>query len=846
MKGLFTLIMTLFLAGSMYGQTVTGTIVDMESNEPLFGASVVVRGTTNGTITDIDGRYTLKANVGDMLDVAYLGYQNASFEVTSTDMGMSKMEAGGIGLEEVVVTGVVDIVRDRRTPVAVSTVGIKEIQAKAIGNVEFPEVMKNTPSVYVSNQTGFGDAQMFLRGFNQINTAFLLNGQPINGMEDGRMYWSNWSGMSDVSSAVQVQRGLGSSKLAISSVGGTINIVTKTVDKKKGGYARLVYGNDNYLKGTVAYNSGLQGKWAYSILLDHWQADRKWAEGTNGQGQNYFVSVGFKPNAKNTFNFLITGAPQWHGQRWSQSAETLAETPKYNQHFNDYQGEFLTERRNYYHKPVVNLSWDHKISAKTKLSSVLYGSLGRGGGTGNFGRGRVRDADGRPDWDAIEAQNGDAVNGIGTFNDNYALRASVNNHNWFGNVTNIETDLSENVTLSGGIDIRFYQGDHFRQLVNLFGLEGWNESFQHQTRPSDYVVTETYKARPWAALFNFADEDQRVDYDYSENINYQGLFSQLEYSKNQFSAFIQGAVSNQSYKRIGRWADIGETDVLSKVGYNVKGGGSYQLNLNNTVFVNAGYYSRQPFLDNIFEDIRNSSTLLVPDVENEKITGLEVGYKYFDNRFNANVNVFSTTWGNRTRVSTFFNDNGTPDNEDDDFQQRDVERGIEQNHLGVEVDAAYKITDGVRVRANFAAGDYTFKQIESLTTFNDDTGEQLSEVEGEDIDGVHIAGVPQLSLGLGASAEILDGLSLYADYNFYDDIYIRGSSDILSEDIGTLDSYGSLDFGAGYKFSLGKQKLELRGNLYNLLDNDAITQTDRFGLYIMNGLTWNTSVKLHF
>ena len=70
----------------------------------------------------------------------------------------------------------------------------------------------------------------------KVNTAYLLNGQPINGMEDGRMYWSNWSGISDIASVVQMQRGLGSSKLAISSVGGTVNFVTRTTDKREGGY----------------------------------------------------------------------------------------------------------------------------------------------------------------------------------------------------------------------------------------------------------------------------------------------------------------------------------------------------------------------------------------------------------------------------------------------------------------------------------------------------------------------------------------------------------------------------------------------------------------------------------
>ena len=84
------------------------------------------------------------------------------------------------------------------------------------------------------------------------------------------MYWSNWSGMSDVANAVQVQRGLGSSKLAISSVGGTVNIVSKTTDKKQGGYVRYMSGNDSYIKTTASYNSGLKDNGlAYSVLLDH-------------------------------------------------------------------------------------------------------------------------------------------------------------------------------------------------------------------------------------------------------------------------------------------------------------------------------------------------------------------------------------------------------------------------------------------------------------------------------------------------------------------------------------------------------------------------------------------------
>ena len=136
-------------------------------------------------------------------------------------------------IEAVVLTGVADIAKDRKTPVAVST--IKEAQiVEKLGNQEFPEILKSTPSIYTTKGGGgFGDGRMNVRGFDTNNSAVMINGVPVNGMEDGAVYWSNWSGLSDVTSAMQIQRGLGSSKLAIASVGGTVNIITRAADKKK-------------------------------------------------------------------------------------------------------------------------------------------------------------------------------------------------------------------------------------------------------------------------------------------------------------------------------------------------------------------------------------------------------------------------------------------------------------------------------------------------------------------------------------------------------------------------------------------------------------------------------------
>lgn len=176
--------------------------------------------------------------------------------------------------EVVVKSGVVDIAKDRKTPVAVSTIKAAEIQEK-LGTQEFPEILVNTPSVYVTKQGGgFGDSRINIRGFDQRNVAVMINGVPVNDMENGAVYWSNWAGLSDVTSSMQVQRGLGSSKLAISSVGGTINVLTRSSDMKEGGTFTSSFGNANYLKLQGSYNTGLlKNGFSASLLLSSTQGD---------------------------------------------------------------------------------------------------------------------------------------------------------------------------------------------------------------------------------------------------------------------------------------------------------------------------------------------------------------------------------------------------------------------------------------------------------------------------------------------------------------------------------------------------------------------------------------------
>ena len=184
---------------------ITGKVVDATTKEVLPGAAILIKGSQTGSVTDIDGSFSISAKEGTILVVSYLGYETQ--EVKATPKLVIKLTGTGVSLSEVVVTsGVIDIAKVRETPVAVSTISPAEISLK-VGNLEFPEVMNRTPGVYATKQGGgYGDSRISLRGFDQRNTSFLINGQPVNDMENGWVYWSNWQGLTDVASGIQIQR----------------------------------------------------------------------------------------------------------------------------------------------------------------------------------------------------------------------------------------------------------------------------------------------------------------------------------------------------------------------------------------------------------------------------------------------------------------------------------------------------------------------------------------------------------------------------------------------------------------------------------------------------------------
>ncbi|MCM5662051.1 TonB-dependent receptor [Galbibacter mesophilus] len=915
MKTTYNWILTaLFIFVSFWGfaqGVVTGKVIDQDLGEPLPGADIVVKGTSIGTTTGFDGNFTLNvsSNTGK-LTVSYVGYssKDVSYALTgsSLNLGTISIAISSEELEGVIITGVQDIAKDRKTPVAVSTVKAAEIQEK-LGSQEFPEILNNTPSIYATKTGGgFGDARINIRGFDTQNSAVMINGVPVNDMENGQVYWSNWAGLSDVASAIQVQRGLGSSKLAISSVGGTINVVTKSSLRAEGGFIGSTIGNDGYVKSIGAYSTGLMDSgWSASALFSR-TGGAMYVDGSDFEGYNYFFALGYKPSDSHQLEFTVTGAPQWHHQRdfaptirdYIQYGNGTDPDRRYNSDWGYKNGEEYNFRRNFYHKPILSLNWSWNINSAMTLETSTYASFGRGGGTGEIGEinGQrqfqlPRTSDGLIRVDDIVNYNSgqlvpdfspqprQQINGLYLNNSDLnpnenntngiTRRASINSHNWYGILANLNTEINDQLTLDFGIDLRNYKGYHYRRVNDRLGGDAYQQTDDRNNPVNDptqsNIFFETYDAnQPWW-VFGDIDDEEKIDYYNIGYVNWFGVFGQIEYEFTEnVTGFIQGALSNQGFAREEFFSEVppAKTDFENIWGGNIKGGVNWNIDSHNNVFVNGGYYSKQPLFDAVFINFSNSVN---PNLTNEKVTGVEVGYGYRSSMFRANVNLYRTSWADRFESVTATFNEGQPD----EIRGTANLLGITQVHMGAEFDGRLQL-DQLGINGMFSIGNWEYKDDVSATYFDNDqdpiiiNGQPAEEVL--ELDGVKVGDAAQLTAFLGADYRLFEFLSIDAGYRFADNLYADfDATDIDDQGALQLPSYGLLDAGLSLNFPLFKDSttMNFRVNVNNVLDETYIAESDTNifaqpgddtyqGISTSNrvffgfGRTWNASLRFNF
>lgn len=880
-----------------------GIVVD-ENGEPLIGATVAVPGTSIAAPTDIDGAFSLSIPKGKSIHITYVGYKPVTLK-GEPNMGTIKLEVDAQMLEDVVVTQ--SAAKTRVTPVALSTISSQAIEFK-LGNQELPEVLKSTPGVWATKDGGgYGDAKINMRGFKSENTAVMINGIPVNDMEWGGVYWSNWAGLSDVTSSMQTQRGLGATIVSTPSIGGTLNITTRTIDVEKGGNVWYGMGNDGMNNIGMKVSTGLMNNgWAVTLL-----GSRKWGDGyiqgTPFNSYTWFVNVSKRINESHQISLTGFGSPQTHYKRSSQDGLSVEGWQGVKDYMNgrsmylfnptfgyDKDGQVRSSNKNFYHKPQISLNHIWQIDRTSSLSSAIYVSLASGGGYSGQGSGRngysysdwygasngalntkFRRADGTFDYAKIQAINAESTTGS-----ELIMSESNNSHQWYGLVSSYKKQIdqanSNRLNLTGGIDMRYYIGNHNNKIVDLYDGAYFVDD---QYRAKMNLANNANAANPeW--VYEKLGVGDIVYRNYKGYTAQEGIYGQAEYTmlNKKLNLLVSGALNNTSYWRRDLYyydKQHERSETVNFLGGTIKGGANYNLDSRNNVYANLGYISRAPFFSRgAFLNATNSNATN-PNAVNEKVMSYEVGYGYSSPSFSVLVNGYYTRWMDRTSTRGGEITTGAHAGDRYYFNMQ----GVDARHMGLEMNFTWIPAKWINIEGMLSWGDWTWDS-DATGYFYNQLGQPLANLRGDLASGImadnHLKSVlNQKGVKVGGSAQTTGALSAtflpfkgvrcgidwtmsarnYSDFTISDSQFTGGTINVA--DPWEIPWGQQFDLNASYRFKIGNLNATLYGNVYNLFNYNYImdaytsnstrgTWENAYRIFYSFGRTYAMRLKINF
>ncbi|MCS6789367.1 MAG: TonB-dependent receptor [Bacteroidia bacterium] len=856
---------------------IQGQVQDKETGEPLIGASVQLAGTGKGTLTRIDGSFSMTLLPSELPNepkviISYVGYEERIFTLQELENSQTIALAPlGVSMKEV-------LILSSSANTIVTPINFTRLEGKQVlelrGSQEMTEALRFSPSVYASREGGgWGDSRINIRGFEQENIAVQINGVPVNDMENSRVYWSNWVGLMDVMEEAQVQKGLGNARVVLPSVGGTLNLRTISPQSERRFILTSEASNIYSARLSLTYHSGLSPKgWAVTLSGNR-AVGPGYIKGTDFSSWFYFVAISKTLGTRHRLLLQGFGAPQWHYQRntylSARDIDTLKRGYFFNYDYGYFDGQLYSNLRNFYHKPLISLSHFWTVSEKFSLLTSAYVSFGRGGGSGILAtapeldrRRRTyslpRRRDGLIDWERVRSDNlsradtllmPDGSRMVG-FAANLIHRNSVNSHDWYGLVSTTNLTLGP-VEINAGVDLRYYVAYHYREITNLFGADFWIDTDnwrQGQTirvRLSDTTLTIRN-----ARITRLRD---RVNYDYDSYITWLGSFSEVKYQQGPITAALVVAAANTGYQRQENFRYKPEerplrSKVVNIFSYTVKGGVGLRITEASMLYASGGYFTRPPFFQFVFINDRFGNDL-AQNFDVEKVLQGEVGLRWQSSIFSTQIAGYWTEWRDKVLMSPTIT---LPDGSQTQVRLN----GLSAVHRGIEWEVGVQPLSWLRVAAIGAIGDWRWKN--DVFGVVRDINQVIVDTIELYIKDLRVGSAPQTQIG--GILRVSPTPSLYFTLNafYYDRFWATFDPQQRTNPNDRaqpwrLPAYTLVDLAAGYEFALSSDtRARIFGNIHNLLDSryimtaldgrnhDRATSTFFYGF----GRTWNVGLSL--
>lgn len=461
LKSLFLLVCLVLSGTTVFAQekTVTGVVTD-SFNEPLIGASIVVQGTTNGVITDLDGKYSIKVTPGATLQFSYVGMEKQSIKVGNQSIINVQLKDDSQMLAETVVIGY-GSAKKRDLTGSITNIKGDEIANKPVAN-PLSALQGKVAGVQVINSGRAGeDPEIRVRGTNSINGYKPL--YVVDGLFNDNI---NFLNPQDIE-FMEILKD--PSSLAIFGVRGANGVIIITTKKAKVGQTRVNINGSFGFKSVPnqiemvdaagfkeLYNEQLRNEGNPEFDFTGWNGNTNW--------QDEIFQTGFITNN----NVSITGASEKHS--FYLGAGYAYE-----------QGNIKNEK---YSKITLSVSNEYKLTDNFRVGFQFNGA-------------RILPADTKTVTTAVRATPVATV-----FNDQYGLyttlpefqKAQMNN-------PMVDVDLKANTT----------RAENYRGSGNVYAEWDFLKHFQFKAMFSmDYASNNSRKFTPIIQVYDASAEGNIV------------------------------------------------------------------------------------------------------------------------------------------------------------------------------------------------------------------------------------------------------------------------------------------------------------------------------------------------
>lgn len=746
---------------------INGTLTDSESGRPIENVHITTDEITKGIVSDADGNFSINTEKSSVnLLFKHVSYKTQArhqvVNASSTNLGIIELEKLSVNLDEITISG--GMVTESNSPVSISSVSRKVLQTQ-LGEQPLPLIMNNIPGVFSSRTGGgSGDAQLSIRGFNQENIGLLLNGIPINSVENGLVFWNNWLGLSHAIAEVQVQKGPGVSNVAINSVGGSLNIVTSRPSETPDYSASFQVSSFGNQEITFSTNTGLmKNGWNVAFYGSHLYG-KGYIDATYVSAWSYFLTINKQINNKHKITITLLGTPEAHGQRTIRltNEEHDYYGNLYNKDWGGLNGEVKNASENFYHKPFLSMNHDFTINSKTILSNAVYVSAGYGGGkwSESFQYApsifTYRNNSGQINWPAIYDNNanqqGSYILEDGDTITNYSQNVGTQylaSHLQTGLMSTLRHQINNNLSITAGIHYRYFSSYVREEITDLMGGQVFIDDFAWA---ADGVAGRNQ--------LNYVGDIIKVNN--SSIVNFASAYVQTVYNRGRINAYLSLGGNNNWYQRVDRYNYINnqQSETIVKPGFDIRGGINYSLTDQHELFANTAYISRAPYFKYVFGNYTN---VPVHDIKNEQISTVEMGYRFHNPTVRFEANAYYTNWGNVSMLSNEYIqlENNT--------QSRAMVNGLHAIHQGIESTLDVQITKNMNAGLIASFGDFVWQNDITATLLNNDN--VVVDTVKVMAKGLKVGGTAQQQIGAQFSVKVLSLIDLKLEWIYYNQLF---------------------------------------------------------------------------